>query len=159
MVQYYGLGLLTPGVGLFHTVFTQAETVNLSVLGDRDIIPDPDFYIQCLREAWEELDKATAGLTPKQSAGKPQPKKKATRKKAASKKATGKAAKKAPRKQPAAKKRPVKKKAAAKKKSATKTTRENPSSPRAVESSTAPTRLKARRKPGAPAPKLKVVSG
>ncbi|MEM0955705.1 MAG: wax ester/triacylglycerol synthase family O-acyltransferase [Pseudomonadota bacterium] len=62
MVQYQGLGLLTPGVGLFHTIFSQAETVNMSVLGDRDIMPDPHFYMQCLSESWEELRDAV--LTP-----------------------------------------------------------------------------------------------
>ncbi len=55
MVQYQGLGLLTPGVGLFHTIFSQSETVNISVLGDRDIMPDPHFYMECLNESWEEL--------------------------------------------------------------------------------------------------------
>ena len=55
LVQYHGLGLLTPGVALFHTIFSQSNQVNLAVLGDRDIMPDPDFYMACLQESYREL--------------------------------------------------------------------------------------------------------
>ena len=55
MVDYYGLGVLTPGMGLFHAVFSYAGKVTLSVLGDRNIMPDPEFYHTCLVSAYEEL--------------------------------------------------------------------------------------------------------
>lgn len=55
MVDYYGLGVLTPGMGIFHLVFSYAGKVTLSVLADRDIMPDPEFYHDCLVASYEEL--------------------------------------------------------------------------------------------------------
>jgi diacylglycerol O-acyltransferase len=55
MVDYYGLGVLTPGMGIFHLVFSYAGKVTLSVLADRDIVPDPEFYHDCLVASYEEL--------------------------------------------------------------------------------------------------------
>ena len=55
MVDYYGLGVLTPGMGVFHAVFSYAGKVTLSVLADRNIMPDPEFYHTCLVTAYEEL--------------------------------------------------------------------------------------------------------
>jgi len=59
MVDYYGLGVLTPGVGIFHLVFSYGDKVTLSVLADREMLPDPEFYRSCLERAFEELDLAT----------------------------------------------------------------------------------------------------
>ena len=178
LVQYQGLGLLTPGVGLFHTVFTQSETVNMSVLGDRDIMPDPEFYIQCLKDSYDELNSAVDGQLAKRPAsrkkaparGKTAAKSKAParRKTTAKRKSARASGKAAPaRKKAATKSRAAAGKSAAQakatkavkaakapKKAATK------SKPVAVAASgNPPTRLRARRKVGAPAPKLKVVSG
>ena len=61
MVDYYGLGLLTPGVGLFHLVFSYSGKVTLSVLGDRNIMPDPEFYHDCLVDSYEDLFEAATG--------------------------------------------------------------------------------------------------
>ena len=55
MVDYYGLGVLTPGMGIFHLVFSYAGKVTLSVLADRDIVPDPESYHDCLVASYEEL--------------------------------------------------------------------------------------------------------
>ena len=55
MVDYYGLGVLTPGMGIFHLVFSYAGKVTLSVLADRDIMPDPEVYHDCLVAAYEEI--------------------------------------------------------------------------------------------------------
>jgi WS/DGAT/MGAT family acyltransferase len=62
LVDYYGLGVLTPGMGIFHLVFSYAGKVTLSVLADRDIMPDPDFYHDCLVAAFEEVYGAARGL-------------------------------------------------------------------------------------------------
>ncbi len=128
MVQYHGLGLLTPGVGLFHTVFTQSHRVNFSVLGDREIMPDPEFYIECLRESWDELLKAASAVgkpaakapAKKASGGKARTKKTAAKKAPARKAASKPPAKKAAVKKPAGKK-PGATKAAAKKATGKKT--------------------------------------
>ncbi|RLQ21603.1 wax ester/triacylglycerol synthase family O-acyltransferase [Seongchinamella sediminis] len=115
MVDYYGLGVLTPGVGLFHAVFSYAGKITLSVLADRNIMPDPETYHACLVGAYEELYAATH----KSRAGAKNPRAKVD----SSRRGTaGKAKKKAAAgKKPAAgKKAPAKKKAASGTKAASK---------------------------------------
>ena len=77
--------------------------MNLSVLGDRDIMPDPDFYMECLRASYEELYEAAEGLSkPKRATGDGKTSPSGTTKRKAatksSRKSPGKAAKKAPKK-------------------------------------------------------------
>jgi hypothetical protein len=55
LVDYYGLGVLTPGIALFHLVFSYAGKISVSILADRAIMPDPEFYHDCLVAAYEEL--------------------------------------------------------------------------------------------------------
>ena len=55
MVDYYGLGVLTPGMGIFHLVFSYSGKLTLSVLADRDIMPDPETYHDCLVASYEEV--------------------------------------------------------------------------------------------------------
>ncbi|MCZ6828969.1 MAG: wax ester/triacylglycerol synthase family O-acyltransferase [Gammaproteobacteria bacterium] len=160
LVQYHGLGVLTPGVGLFHTVFSQSDRITLSVLGDRDTIPDPSTYMEYLRESYEELLVAATGAgsapAPRKAAAKKAPAKKkpvakkapaaSDKKIAANKKSaanTKPAAKKATIKA-AAKKRPAAKKAAAKKVPVIKAVSSRP---------------RAKRRAGSVAPKLQVVRG
>lgn len=88
MVRYYGLGLLTPGVGLFHLVFSSCGVVTMSILGDRDSMPDPAFYRECVEKAFADLLAAVKADIAKQEAEAKKPK---TRKKVAAKKATKKA--------------------------------------------------------------------
>ena len=190
LVQYHGLGLLTPGVGLFHTVFTQSETVNLSVLGDRDIMPDPHFYIECLKESYEELRRAVSkpsgktAASGKQGATQAAPTRKRAAKakpgkarggrkrQAAGRRKTAPAAKtrKAPnreaRKAPAGKARKTASGKSGKPDGGKAATRASPDAkptgPTPVVLKAAggsPVKLKARRKVGTAAPKLKVVSG
>ena len=131
MVDYYGLGLLTPGMGIFHLVFSYAGKITLSVLADRDIMPDPELYHDCLIASYENLyaEAVLAGGTPAgrdsglaakariksprreratsdDTASKPARKQAATAKKAAGKKAA------AQRKAPATRKAPSRKAAA-----------------------------------------------
>lgn len=58
LVQYHGVGLLTPGVGLFHLVMSYCGTVTISIVADRNIMPDPSFYRECLEKSFEELKTA-----------------------------------------------------------------------------------------------------
>ncbi len=72
LVKYHGIGVLTPGVGLFHTLFSHADQFNLSVLADRKCMPDPAFYMACLRESHAELlaaARARARAAPRRAAG------------------------------------------------------------------------------------------
>jgi len=54
----YPLGLVNPGLGLFHAIFSYGGKVSVSVLADREQMPDPEFYRACLDAAWEELGEA-----------------------------------------------------------------------------------------------------
>lgn len=58
LVQYHGIGLLTPGVGLFHLVMSYCGRLTVTILGDRDIMPDPGFYRQCIEQSFAELKAA-----------------------------------------------------------------------------------------------------
>jgi hypothetical protein len=64
LVQYHGVGLLTPGVGLFHLVMSYCGKITISIIADRDIMPDPSFYRECLEKSFKEL-KAAALKKPK----------------------------------------------------------------------------------------------
>jgi diacylglycerol O-acyltransferase len=61
MVDYYGLGVLTPRMGIFHLVFSYAGKVTLSVLADREIMPDPETYHDCLVASYREISDAVLG--------------------------------------------------------------------------------------------------
>lgn len=70
MVDYYGLGVLTPGLGIFHLIFSYSGKITLSVLADRDIIPDPEFYHDCLVASYEELYAAASEIMPAKGSAK-----------------------------------------------------------------------------------------
>ena len=55
LVQFYPLGLLNPGLGLFHAVFSMSGNVSITVTADRDQMPDPEFYGECIAASYEEL--------------------------------------------------------------------------------------------------------
>ena len=116
MVRYYGLGLLTPGVGLFHLVFSSSGVVTMSILGDRDSMPDPAFYRECVEKAFQELLDAVKADISKQEAEAKKPK---ARKKAPAKKAVKKAGSGAVAKAPVKKARAASTKASSTKSSAT----------------------------------------
>ncbi|WP_372780738.1 wax ester/triacylglycerol synthase family O-acyltransferase [Litorivivens sp.] len=55
LVRYHGLGVLTPGVGLFHAVFSFGDAMTISVLADREQLDDPMKYRECLEASFAEL--------------------------------------------------------------------------------------------------------
>jgi diacylglycerol O-acyltransferase len=58
LVKMYLLGMLTPGVGLFHAIFSLGDMLTIAVVADRDQMPDPAFYRECLEESYAELKAA-----------------------------------------------------------------------------------------------------
>lgn len=58
LIRYHGLGLLTPGIGTFHLVFSNNGSISITLVADRDIIPDPTFYRECLDASIAETYKA-----------------------------------------------------------------------------------------------------
>lgn len=67
LVRYHGIGLLTPGVGLFHLVFSYCGTMSVTILADRDILPNPGFYRQCMEESYRELKAAAEKMIAEQA--------------------------------------------------------------------------------------------
>jgi len=61
MVATYGLGPAVHGLGLFQTVLSYNDSITISAVADRDMMPDPAFYNECLRTSFEELRAATIG--------------------------------------------------------------------------------------------------
>ncbi len=58
MVTHYGLGLPLDGMGLFHVIFSYNGTLTITVTCCREMLPDPEFYIQCVQDAFDELEAA-----------------------------------------------------------------------------------------------------
>ena len=48
-------------MGIFHLVFSYAGKISLSILADRDIMPDPETYHDFLLSSYEELYRAATG--------------------------------------------------------------------------------------------------
>ncbi|PLW70094.1 WS/DGAT/MGAT family O-acyltransferase [Pseudohalioglobus lutimaris] len=162
LVDYYGLGVLTPGMGLFHAAFSYAGKLTLTVLGDRSIMPDPEFYHDCLIASYEELYAAATENLPASKTVKARAKIDAPRRKRAADTDTGKKSKPTARKKakpagtPAKKKTTAKQGAPAKKKAAIK--KKTPAKKKAAVKSQAPAKKKAATRRKAPAkvkPKLK----
>lgn len=54
-----GLGPLVDLSGLFHAVISGMGLITINFLSCREMMPDPDFYKQCLEESYSELEAAT----------------------------------------------------------------------------------------------------
>ena len=81
MIALYGMGPVVDQAGLFHTVFSYDGKITITFTACREMLPDPDFYADCIRDSYEELRKAT--LKPKSK-----PKRKASRRKTSARKAS-----------------------------------------------------------------------
>lgn len=53
-----GLGPLMDMMGLFHGVISGAGVITINFVSCRELLPDPDFYRDCLQEAYDELKAA-----------------------------------------------------------------------------------------------------
>lgn len=83
LVKSFGMGILAEGQGIFHIVTSYNGNVILTFLADREIMPDPEFYRECIEQSFEDLMKAQP--TEKAETKKPAAKKPAAKRKAASK--------------------------------------------------------------------------
>ena len=59
MVATFGLGPVVHGLGLFQPVLSYNNTITVSAVADRDMMPDPAFYSECLQRAFDELHQET----------------------------------------------------------------------------------------------------
>jgi diacylglycerol O-acyltransferase / wax synthase len=55
LVSEFGIGTLLEGMGIFHFILSYCGEVTLTVTADRDKLPDPAFYAECLQGSYEEL--------------------------------------------------------------------------------------------------------
>ena len=65
LLDSISLGPLLPNIGLFHIVYSAVQnkkgSITLSFTACRDMLPDPEFYAQCLQDAFEELREESLG--------------------------------------------------------------------------------------------------
>ncbi|GGO80176.1 diacylglycerol O-acyltransferase [Marinobacterium nitratireducens] len=60
LVYFSGVSEITNGLGLVHVASRHNRYLNLSVTSCREMLPDPDFYYECLERSFEELLSAVA---------------------------------------------------------------------------------------------------
>ncbi|MFN6934874.1 MAG: WS/DGAT/MGAT family O-acyltransferase [Tsuneonella sp.] len=73
----FGLLCLTDGMGLGHTVQSYCDEATVTFTACRELMPDPDFYAQCIEESFEELrDAAKSAASPAKAPAKKPPAKK-----------------------------------------------------------------------------------
>ncbi|MBQ95242.1 MAG: wax ester/triacylglycerol synthase family O-acyltransferase, partial [Actinobacteria bacterium] len=102
MESMMGLLCLTDGLGLGHVVQSYTREATIAFTADREMMDDPEFYAQCIRESFGELRDAAVGnagpakgkpapdkRSPKTTAKKPAAKKRAAPKKKPSEPAKG----------------------------------------------------------------------
>lgn len=58
LVKSFGMGILAQGQGLFHVVTSYNGNVIQTFLADREIMPDPEFYADCIENSFAALMKA-----------------------------------------------------------------------------------------------------
>ena len=54
-----GMGPLVDMAGLFHAVISGMGLITINFVSCREMLPDPEFYKQCLEESYADLERAT----------------------------------------------------------------------------------------------------
>ncbi|WP_234026833.1 wax ester/triacylglycerol synthase family O-acyltransferase [Erythrobacter sp. HKB08] len=98
-----GLICLTDGMGLAHVVQSYTKEATISFTADREMMPDPEFYVECIEKSFEELKAAAAKAADPKTKKKPAAKAKAPAKRKPAAKAAAKTTKPAPKKRVASK--------------------------------------------------------
>jgi WS/DGAT/MGAT family acyltransferase len=55
-----GMGPISDGVGLMQPVTSYCGELIIAVTSDRKMMPDPEFYMECIRRSFAELEQATS---------------------------------------------------------------------------------------------------
>ncbi len=63
LVANYGLGPIAHGVGLFQPVLSYNNTVTISAISCRQIMPDPAFYCDCLQRSFDQMLAAATAVS------------------------------------------------------------------------------------------------
>jgi WS/DGAT/MGAT family acyltransferase len=56
ILSIHGLGPIQDGIGLIHLVTTYCDHFTISIVSDRDMLPDMNFYTSCLRDTFQALN-------------------------------------------------------------------------------------------------------
>ena len=59
MVALHGMGPITDGMGLIHPVFSYSGKISIAITSCREMMPDPEFYAQCLQDSFDALQVAS----------------------------------------------------------------------------------------------------
>ena len=59
LVVMYGFGMVHDGMGLMHVVNSYLDDLVVSITSDREMMPDPAFYAECLTDSFDALSTAT----------------------------------------------------------------------------------------------------
>jgi hypothetical protein len=62
LVKSFGMGILAEGQGVFHVVTSYNGNVILTFLADRDIMPDPELYAECISQSFRDLMAAAIAI-------------------------------------------------------------------------------------------------
>lgn len=54
-----GIGPIADGVGLMHPITSYCGELVIAVTADRQMVPDPEFYAECIQQSFDELAAAT----------------------------------------------------------------------------------------------------
>ena len=65
--MFTGMAVITDYLGISHAVTSYDGTLVIAPLADRTMMPDPEFYAECLREEFAAL--AAAARPPKKRRG------------------------------------------------------------------------------------------
>ena len=61
LVAHYGLGPLFDGMGLIFPVLSYCGRLTISATSCREMLPDPEFFAQCIQSSYDDLKSATLG--------------------------------------------------------------------------------------------------
>jgi WS/DGAT/MGAT family acyltransferase len=59
LVTMFSFGMVHDGMGLMNVVSSYCGEVTVTFTADRDMLPDPLFYAECIQSSYEDLAKAT----------------------------------------------------------------------------------------------------
>jgi hypothetical protein len=81
LVVQMGTGPIFDGMGMILPVYSYGDTIAISFTSDRNMIPDPQFFADCLQASFDELLAAAQNpAAPRAAAAKPAPAKAAAKK-------------------------------------------------------------------------------
>ena len=61
LVTHFGLGPIFDGMGLILAVFSYNGNITITASSCREMMPDPEFFAQCLQDSYDELKAAAGG--------------------------------------------------------------------------------------------------